>query len=163
MGKKKKKTESNKDPNNRVVTSNRRARHNFELMATYDAGLVLMGSEIKSIRAGKVNLADGFVQERNGELWLMNVHISQYEQSSHFGHTDPMRPRKLLLHKKEIAKIITDIREISYTAVPTKIYLTRGLAKVQIATARGKKLYDKRQDMRTRDSNRQIQRALKER
>jgi len=162
MGKKKKNQNSNTDPNNRIVTSNRRARHNFELMDTYDAGLVLMGSEIKSIRAGKVNLADGFVQERDGELWLMNVHVSPYDQASHFGHTDPIRPRKLLLHKKEIAKIITDIREISYTAVPTKLYLTRGIAKVEIATARGKKLYDKRQDLRKRDSNRQIQRALKD-
>lgn len=162
MAKKNKKSDSGKDPNNRVVTSNRRARHNFELMTTYDAGLVLMSSEIKSIRGGKVNLADGYVQERNGELWLMNVHISPYEQANFFGHTDPMRPRKLLLHKKEIAKIITDIREISYTAIPTKLYLDRGLAKVQIATARGKRLYDKRQDLKKRDSQRQINRALKD-
>lgn len=159
---KKKKAESGQDPNNRLVTSNRRARHNYELLETYDAGLVLMGSEIKSIRAGKANLADGFVQERDGELWLMNVHISPYEQASYFGHSDPMRPRKLLLHKKEIAKIITEIREISYTAVPTKLYLERGMAKVQIATARGKKLYDKRDDLRKRDSNLRISRALKD-
>ncbi len=162
MAKKKKNADSGKDPNNRVVTSNRRARHNFELLTMYDAGIVLMGSEVKSIRGGKINLADGYVQERDGELWLMNVHISPYEQASHFGHTDPMRPRKLLLHKKEIAKIITDIREISYTAVPTKVYLERGLAKVQIATARGKRLHDKRQDIKERDSKRQINRALKD-
>ncbi len=159
---KKNKDKSSNDGNNRVVTTNRRARHNYELLTTYEAGLVLMGSEIKSIRANKVNLADGFVYERDGELWLMNVHIAQYEQASHFGHTDPMRPRKLLLKKKEIAKIITDIREISYTAVATKLYLERGLAKIQIATARGKKLYDKRQDVRERDTNRQIRRALKD-
>ena len=159
---KKKKDTSNKDPNNRVVTTNRRARHNYEILTTYEAGLVLMGSEIKSIRANKVNLSDGFVYERDGELWLMNVHIARYEQASHFGHTDPMRPRKLLLRKKEIAKIITDIREISYTAVATKLYLDRGLAKIQIATARGKKLYDKRDDVRKRDMNRQINRALKD-
>ncbi|MEO1289089.1 MAG: SsrA-binding protein SmpB [Chloroflexota bacterium] len=162
MGKKKKNNESGKDPNNRVVTTNRRARHNYELLTTYDAGLVLMGSEVKSIRAGRVNLADGYIQEQKGELWLMNVHISLYEQASHFGHHDPMRPRKLLLHKKEIAKIITDIREISYTAVPTKLYLSRGLAKVELAVARGKKLYDKREDLRKRDSNRRIERALKD-
>lgn len=161
MAKKKKET-SNKDPNNRVVTTNRRAHHNYEILTTYEAGLVLMGSEIKSIRANKVNLADGFVYERDGELWLMNVHIALYEQASHFGHTDPMRPRKLLLRKKEIAKIITDIREISYTAVATRLYLDRGLAKIQIGTARGKKLYDKRDDVRKRDMNRQINRALKD-
>lgn len=159
----KKNKSSTQDPNNRVVTRNRRATHDFELLETYQAGLVLMGSEIKSIRAGKVNLSDGFVHENNGELFLHNVHIAQYEQSSHFGHSDPMRPRKLLLHKREIAKIITDIREISYTAVVTKLYLTRGLAKVEIATARGKKRYDKRQDLRKRDAQRQIERALKER
>lgn len=158
----KKKKNDNKDNNNRIVTSNRRARFNYELLTMYEAGLVLMGSEIKSIRAGKINLADGFVQERSGELWLMNVHIAQYDEASYFGHADPTRPRKLLLRKKEIAKIITDIREISYTAVPTKVYLTRGLAKVQIATARGKKNYDKRSDMRERDANRQIRRALKD-
>lgn len=162
MAKKKKNSDSGKDPNNRTITSNRRARHNFELMTTYDAGVVLMSSEIKSIRAGKINLADGYVQERGGELWLMNVHISPYMQATHFGHTDPMRPRKLLLHKKEIAKIITDIREISYTAVPTRVYLDRGLAKIQIATARGKQLHDKRQTLKKRDSERQINRALKD-
>ncbi|MGB7339217.1 MAG: SsrA-binding protein SmpB [Phototrophicaceae bacterium] len=159
---KKKNSNTTQDPNNRVVTSNRRARHNFEILTTYDAGLVLLGSEIKSIRAGKVNLADGYVQEQNGELWLFNMHIALYPQASHFGHTEPMRPRKLLLHKKEIAKIITDIREISYTAVPTKLYLSRGMAKVEIATARGKRLYDKRDDLRKRDSNRRIERALKD-
>ncbi|MEL6407667.1 MAG: SsrA-binding protein SmpB [Chloroflexota bacterium] len=162
MGKKKKK-ESTQDPNNRIISRNRRATHDFELLETYQAGLVLMGSEIKSIRAGKVNLSDGFVQENNGELFLYNVHISEYEQSSYFGHQDPTRPRKLLLHKREIAKIITDIREISYTAVVTKLYLTRGLAKVEIATARGKKRHDKRQDLRKRDAQRQIERALRDR
>lgn len=160
---KKKKKETNQDTNNRIITRNRQAKFNYELLTTYEAGLVLMGSEIKSIRAGKINLSDGFIQERDGELWLLNVHIASYDDASYFGHDDPTRPRKLLLHKKEIAKIITDIREISYTAVPTKVYLERGLAKVQIATARGKKNYDKRSDMRERDANRQIRRALKNR
>lgn len=160
---KKKKNDTPKDSNNRVVANNRRARHNYELLDTYDAGLVLMGSEIKSIRAGQVNLSDGFVQERDGELWLMNVHISPYKQASYFGHTEPKRPRKLLLRKKEIAKIITQIREISYTAVPTKLYLDRGLAKIEIAVARGKKHYDKRQAIAKRDSDRQIRRTLKDR
>lgn len=160
---KSKKNSENKDSNNRVVANNRRARHNYELLDHYDAGIVLMGSEIKSIRAGQVNLSDGFVQERNGELWLMNVHISPYKQASYFGHSEPKRPRKLLLKKKEIAKIITQIREISYTAVPTKLYLDRGLAKIEIAVARGKKHYDKRQDMAKRDVERQMRRVLKDR
>lgn len=160
---KKKKSDTPRDNNNRLVVKNRRASHDYELLDDYDAGIVLMGSEIKSIRAGQVNLSDGFVQERDGELWLMNVHISPYKQASHFGHSEPKRPRKLLLRKKEIAKIITGIREISYTAIPTRIYLDRGLAKVHIAIARGKRNYDKRQDLAKRDSDRQIQRILKDR
>lgn len=147
----------------KIVTKNRKARHDYNLLKTYEAGLVLMGSEIKSIRAGKVNLSDGFVQERDGELWLMNVHIATYDEASVFGHKDPVQPRKLLLHKKEIAEILTEIREISYTAIPTMLYLSRGLAKAEIAIARGKKKYDKRQDMAKKDAQRQIQRAMKER
>lgn len=161
MGKKKN-NPSNLDNNNRLVASNRKARHDYELLNTYTAGVVLMGSEIKSIRANRINLSDGFVQERGGELWLMGVHIAPYEQASHFGHKDPMRPRKLLLRRKEIAQIITAIREISYTAVPTRIFLDNGLAKVEIAVARGKKSYDKRQDIAKRDAQRDIRRALKE-
>jgi SsrA-binding protein len=159
---KKKSTPSNVDNNNRLVASNRKARHDYELLNTYTAGIVLMGSEIKSIRANRVNLVDGFVQERGGELWLMNVHIAPYEQASHFGHKDPMRPRKLLLRKKEIAQIIRAIQEISYTAVATRIFLDNGLAKVEIAVARGKKSYDKRQDIAKRDAQRDIRRAMKE-
>jgi SsrA-binding protein len=161
MGKKKN-APSNVDNNNRLVASNRKARHDYELLNDYTAGIVLMGSEIKSIRANRINLSDGFVQERGGELWLMNVHIAPYEQASHFGHKDPMRPRKLLLRKKEIAQIIRAIQEISYTAVPTRIFLDNGLAKVEIAVARGKKTYDKRQDIAKRDAQRDIRRAMKE-
>ncbi|MCI0710097.1 MAG: SsrA-binding protein SmpB [Chloroflexi bacterium] len=146
----------------KVITTNRKARHNYDLLTTFQAGLVLMGSEIKSIRANRVNLADGFVQERGDELWLMNVHVATYDSARHFGHTDPMRPRKLLLHRREINLILDKIREISFTAVPTKLYLERGRAKVEIAVARGKKLYDKRGDMAKRDAERQIRRVLKE-
>ncbi|QPC81210.1 SsrA-binding protein SmpB [Phototrophicus methaneseepsis] len=147
----------------KVVSRNRRARHDYDLEATYDAGLVLMGSEIKSIRDNKVNLTDGFIQERDGELWLMNAHIAPYDKAPIYGHTDPRRPRKLLLHRKEISQIMTRIRERSYTAVPLTLYLERGLAKVEIAIARGKKQYDKRAAIAERDANRAIQRALKER
>ncbi len=146
----------------KVITRNRKARHEYHLFDTYEAGLVLMGSEIKSIRANRINLRDGYVQERDGELWLMNVHISSYEQAGIFGHSDPMRPRKLLLHKREINKIIRQIQERGYTTVPTMIYLERGRAKIEIAIARGKKLHDKRDTIAKRDAERQIRRTLKD-
>jgi SsrA-binding protein len=146
----------------KLVTSNRKARHDYELLNTFQAGLVLMGSEIKSIRDGRINLSEGFIQERDNELWLMNAHIATYDPAKNFGHVDPLRPRKLLLHRKEINQIMDSIREISYTAVPTKLYLERGLAKVEIAIARGKKQYDKRQSVAKRDAERQIRRVLKE-
>lgn len=148
--------------NVKVVTSNNKARHDYELLTIYQAGLVLMGSEIKSIRGNRINVRDGFIQAKQGELWLMNVHISPYEQAKHFGHDDPVRPRKLLLHKKEIAQIIDRIREPGFTAVPTKVYLEHGVAKVEIAIARGKKTFDKRQAIAKRDAERQMNRAMKE-
>jgi SsrA-binding protein len=146
----------------KIISRNRKAYHEYYIEDTFEAGVVLSGSEIKSVRGNKVSLQDGFVQERGGELWLMNTHIAPYEQGATFGHTDPLRPRKLLLHKREIAKIITRIREKGYTSVPTQIYLVRGLAKVEIALAKGKHLYDKRQTMAKRDAERDIRRALKD-
>ncbi len=146
----------------KVITKNRKAQHDYHLERTYQAGIVLQGSEIKSIRQHNINLREGFVQERYGELWLIGVHISPYEQASTFSHHDPTRPRKLLLHKKEIAQIIDQSRERGYTIIPTMIYLDRGLAKVEIALAKGKKLYDKRAAIAKRDSDREIRRALKE-
>ncbi len=145
----------------KIITRNKKASFDYHLFNTYDAGLVLAGSEIKSIRDNRVNIQDGFVQERNGELWLMNVHISLYEQAKTFGHKDPIRPRKLLLHKKEIAQILMRIRDKGYTVVPVSVFLQRGRAKVEIALAQGKKLYDKRDAIAKRDSDRQIKRALK--
>jgi SsrA-binding protein len=146
----------------KVVTTNRKARHDFELLDTYEAGLALTGSEIKSIRAGHVNLREGFVQPRGDELWLLNVHIASYEQAGMFGH-DPLRPRKLLLHRREIDRLMSQVQEKGLTLVPTVMYLTRGLAKVEIALARGKKKYDKRSALRERDTERQIRRTLNER
>lgn len=145
-----------------VVATNRKAHHDYTLEDSIEAGLVLMGSEIKSIREHRVNLKDGYVEERSGELWLINVHISEYDQASIFGH-DPLRPRKLLLHKKEIARLITRMRERGYTVIPTLMYLKEGRAKVEIAVARGKKQYDKRVAISERDNRRDIERALKER
>lgn len=147
----------------KIVARNRRASHDYNLGERYEAGIVLTGSEIKSIRANKISLQDGFVQERDGELWLMGTHIAPYEQGGAFGHTDPVRPRKLLLHKKEIARIISRLNERGQTAVPTQVYLKRGLAKVEIALAKGKKQYDKRHDIAKREADRSIQRALKDR
>lgn len=145
-----------------IITRNRKASHDYTLLETFEAGIVLNGAEIKSIRAHNINLGDGFVQERDGELWLMNVHITPYKQASRFHDLDPLRPRKLLLNKKEIAKIITRTRERGFTVVPTQVYLKRGRAKVEIAIAKGKKTYDKRDAIARRESDRQIRRALKE-
>jgi SsrA-binding protein len=147
----------------KIIARNRKAQHDYNLEDAFQAGIVLQGSEIKSVRNNNINLRDGFVQLRDNELWLMGVHISPYEQAGVFGHTDPVRPRKLLLQKREIAKIADQLRERGYTAVPTQVYLDHGLAKVEIALAKGKKLYDKRQSIAKRDAERDIRRALKER
>ena len=147
----------------KVIARNRKAGHDYYLEETYRAGIVLTGTEIKSIRANRVNLQDGFVEERAGELWLIGVHISPYEQAGIFGYVDPIRPRKLLLHKREIRQIISRIRERGYTCVPTMIFLERGKAKVEIALAKGKKMYDKREAIARRDTEREIRQAMKER
>lgn len=145
----------------KVVSTNRKARHDYEIITTYEAGLVLTGSEIKSIRAGRVNLREGFVVPRENELWLLNVHIASYDQAGIYGH-DPLRARKLLLHRKEIDRIMSRVQERGLTIVPIMMVLVRGLAKVEIALVRGKKQYDKRESLRERDSQRQIERVLRE-
>ena len=146
----------------KVVATNRKAARDFHLEERREAGLVLMGTEIKSIRAGRVNLSDGYVQPRNGELWLFNVHIASYDPSGRYGH-EPLRPRKLLLHRREIDRLISRVRERGYTIVPTRLYLKEGRAKVEIALARGKRKYDKRQVIAKRDAQRDVERALRER
>jgi SsrA-binding protein len=145
----------------KVISRNRQASHEYHLTDTYQAGMVLMGSEIKSIRDNRINLKDGFVVDRDNELWLYNVHISPYEKAANFGHVDPVRPRKLLLHRKEIAQIISRIRERGFTVVPTMVFLERGRAKIEIAIGKGKKEYDKRASIAQRDADRDIRRALK--
>ncbi len=147
---------------NKNIATNRKASFNYELGEQFEAGLVLMGSEIKSLRESGCSLTDGYVHERNGEMWLMEVHISEYVQSGTFGHT-PLRPRKLLLHKKEIARLLAKVHERGYSIIPTRVYFKEGRAKVEIALARGKKQYDKRDALAEKDSRRDIQRALKER
>ena len=147
----------------KVIARNRKASHEYFLEDTFRAGIVLTGTEIKSIRANRINLQEGFVEEREGELWLIGVHITPYEQAGIYGYVDPVRPRKLLLHKREIRQITTRIRERGYTCVPTMVFLERGKAKVEIALAKGKRLYDKRATIAKRDSDREIRQALKER
>lgn len=144
------------------LASNRKARHDYEIIDTYEAGLVLKGTEIKSIRLGKVNLQDGFISIHRGEAWLKGVHISPYEQGNIFNH-DPLRTRKLLLHKKQIHKWETEAKNAGMTIVPLRVYLKDGFAKVLIGLAKGKKDYDKRESLKRKDQERQIQRVLKNR
>ena len=146
----------------RVVATNRKAGRDYHLDDRREAGLVLVGTEIKSIRAGRVNLSDGYVQVRDDELWLINVHIAPYDPAGRYGH-EPLRPRKLLLHRREIDRLISRVQERGYTIVPVRLYLKGGRAKVEIALARGKRKYDKRQTIAKRDAERDIDRALKER
>ncbi|GEO76042.1 SsrA-binding protein [Companilactobacillus crustorum] len=142
------------------VANNPKARHDYNILETYEAGISLTGTEIKSVRASKMNIKDGFVQARNGELWLENVNISIYDQGNMFNH-DPLRNRKLLLHKKEIRKITSSIQEKGITVVPLKVYLKQGFAKVLIGVAEGKKQYDKRETIKKRDQEREIRRVMK--
>ena len=145
----------------KVVATNRKAGRDFNLSDHSEAGLVLTGTEIKSIRAGRVNLSDGYVQPRGEELWLLNVHIAPYDPAGRYGH-EPRRPRKLLLHRREISRLISRVQERGYTIIPTRLYLKGGRAKVEVALARGKRKYDKRQAIAKRDAQRDVERALKE-
>ncbi len=149
-------------PGIKVVATNRKAARDFHLEDRHEAGLVLKGTEIKSIRAGRVSLSEGYVQPRDGELWLLNVHIAPYDPSGRYGH-DPDRPRKLLLHRYQIDRLISGVSSRGYTIIPVQMYLKRGLAKVEIALARGKRKYDKRRAIAERDTQREVARALKER
>jgi SsrA-binding protein len=150
-------------PGIKVVATNRKAGRDFVLEDKYEAGLVLKGTEIKSIRAGRVNLSDGYVQSRDGELWLVNVHIAPYDPSGQYYGHEPLRPRKLLLHRREISRLVSRVTERGYTIVPTRLYLKEGRAKVEIALAKGKRKYDKREAIAKRTARRDIERALRER
>ena len=159
MAKKNKDAEQQSGP--RTVATNRKARHEYFIEDTFEAGIALTGTEIKSIRAGQVSLQEGFVMVRDGEAILMNVHIAHYEQGNQFNH-DEKRPRKLLLHKREINRLYAQATQRNWTIVPLRVYITgRGLAKVEIALVRGKQLHDKRQTIAQRDSDREIRRMVK--
>jgi SsrA-binding protein len=145
----------------KVIYNNKRSNFDYELMERFEAGLALTGTEIKSVRANKVSLQQSYVQPRGDELWLLEANISPYDFGNRQNH-DPTRPRKLLLHRREINRIITSLTQKGLTVVPTRLYLKGGLAKVEIALARGKRKYDKRDDIARRDAHRQVERALRE-
>ncbi|MBP1932624.1 SsrA-binding protein SmpB [Ammoniphilus resinae] len=146
----------------KLVAQNKKAFHDYHIEERFEAGIVLTGTEIKSIRSGKVNLRDSFAQVRRGEVTLHNMHVSPYEQGNRYNH-EPLRTRKLLLHRTEINKLIGSIKEKGFTLVPLRLYLKNGLAKVEIALAKGKKEYDKRETLKKKDAQREIEKAIKDR
>lgn len=146
----------------KLIAENRRARHDYELLDRYEAGVALLGTEVKSLRQGKASLQHAFAQVRDGELWLVGANIAEYPQASRQNHL-PDRDRRLLLHRREIDRLAGTVAERGLTLVPTRMYFKDGRVKVEIAVARGKDLRDKRRDIAERDARRQIQRALKER
>lgn len=149
-----------KQVKNAPLAQNKKARHDYEILETLEAGIVLTGTEIKSIRERRINLKDGYIQVKHGQVWMMNVHISEYDQGNRFNH-DPLRPRKLLLHKKEIVKLAGQTSEQGITIVPLKVYIKNGFAKVLIGVTKGKHSYDKRETIKRRDQEREIRRTLK--
>ncbi len=144
----------------KVIVVNRRARYDYHFLETWEAGIVLTGTEVKSLRAGKINLTDSYAAVDNGEVYLYNVHVSPYEQGSHFNH-EPTRRRKLLLHRSEIRKLIGSVVEKGLTLIPMRVYFRRGKAKVEIALAKGKRDYDRRRTIMERDAQRDMDRTLK--
>lgn len=161
MAKRERETQGHERGGNRDIAHNRKAYHDYFIEETLEAGLVLVGSEIKSIRAGRVNLRDSYVTFRDGEAWLVGSHIAGYSQASYLDH-DPRRDRKLLMNKREILRWRQKAEQKGYTIVPLRLYLRNNLAKVEIALARGKRLYDKREAIAERESQRDIERAMKD-
>lgn len=148
--------------NRKVVAENRKARRNYEIEETFESGIVLSGTEVKSLRTGKANIAESYASDEDGELFLINAYIPEYAEASRFNH-EPRRPRKLLLHRKEIHKLLVGIQREGMTIVPLRLYFNyRGIAKIEIGLARGRKLHDKREVERKRDWNRQKARLMRE-
>ncbi len=146
----------------KVIAQNKKAYHDYFIEETYETGIVLQGTEIKSLRAGKANLKDSFARVQGGEVWLHNMHISPYEQGNRYNH-EPLRTRKLLLHNREIVKLIGYTKETGYTLVPLKIYLKNGYAKLLLGLGKGKKQYDKRDDLKKKEAKREVERAFRDR
>lgn len=152
--------ESKEDRGEKVVTTNRKARHDYEILDTYEAGIVLTGTEVKSLRQGNANLSDSYAVMKNGELWLLGMHISPYDHGS-YANVDPLRSRKLLLHKKEILKLAGRITAKGLTLVPLQVYFIHNIAKVLVGVARGKREYDRRADIAKREAERSIRQRLR--
>ncbi|MDD2422352.1 MAG: SsrA-binding protein SmpB [Heliobacteriaceae bacterium] len=146
----------------KVLCENRRARYDYHIEATYEAGMALKGTEIKSLRQGKGNIKDAFARVENGEVLLYNMHISPFEQGNRYNH-DPRRTRQLLLHNSEIRRLQAAVQQQGFTLVPLRVYLVRGRAKLELAVARGKRLYDRREDLAKREAEREVARAIRER
>lgn len=155
----KKASKNTKSPNSLATATNRRAFFNYEIMERYEAGLALRGTEIKSIRAGKMDLSDGYARAQNGEMWLHNTYIAPYDPASQFNH-DPRRTRKLLLHRKEIAELESAVSEKGLTVVALRVYIKNHVAKVELGLARGKRQFDKRRAIRDRDMEQEARRAM---
>ena len=162
MARQKKKKQVVGEDGIKIIVQNRKARHDFHTLDTWEAGIALQGTEVKSLRSGKANLRDSYARVDGNEVYLHNVHIGEYEQGNIYNH-DPTRKRKLLLHKQEINRLRGRVEEKGLTLIPLKLYFKRGRAKVEIALAKGKRDYDRRQDIATRDARRDLDRALKER
>lgn len=145
----------------KTLAENRKARHDYFIEETYESGIELFGTEVKSVKLGKANLKDSYAEVKDGELYLYNLHISPYEKGNIFNR-DPLRPRRLLMHKNEILRLAGYVSREGYTIVPLSLYQVRGLVKVSLALAKGKKLYDKRDDLAKRDAKREIERHLKD-
>jgi len=148
--------------NSKTITVNRKAYHDYHILESLEAGIVLTGTEIKSIRAGRVNIRDAYARPEEGELWLVNAHIAAYQAAGHFSH-EPNRPRKLLLHRNQIDELSGMVSQKGLTLVPLKLYIKGGIAKLELGVARGKRLHDKREAMARRETDREIGRALRRR
>ncbi len=162
MAQKGKKKSSSADPNEKVVTQNRKARYDYAVLDTLECGIMLVGSEVKSLRAGKASLNEAYARVRNGEVWLVGCDIQEYFEANQFNH-EPKRPRKLLLHRQEITKFAMPAQQGGMTLVPLKLYFKRGKAKVLIGLCRGKQKQDKRESLRKNEARREIQQALRRR
>jgi len=159
MAKAKNSPKNNNDPNSKVIARNRRASHEYEILDKLECGIVLVGSEVKSLRSGKVSLEEAYARIQNGELWLLGCDIAEYPQANMFNH-EPRRPRKLLLHKRELRKFAAAADHDGLTMIPLAMYFSEGRAKVEIAVGRGRKLHDKRQKLKENDAKKEIRRAL---
>ena len=146
----------------KIIAQNRRARHEYHVLETFEAGLALRGTEVKSLRRGRASLPESYARVEGGEVFLLNAHIGEYEEGNRYNH-DPIRPRKLLLHRREISRLIGRVEERGLTLVPLKLYFRRGKAKVELALARGKKTHDRREDIARREAEREIAAAEKSR